>query len=45
MELARYAKQSLHEWDDVEVMQIRRWIWQLQKILEKESDVTRATED
>jgi hypothetical protein len=34
--LARYGHQSLLQWDDVEVVQIRRWFWKLQELLKAE---------
>lgn len=45
MALARYAKQSLLQWDDVEVPQIRRWFRQLVELLKNENPVTKGTED
>lgn len=35
--LARYGRQSLHQWGDVEVMEVRRWVARLNELLEEEA--------
>ena len=45
MELARYGKQSLLQWDDVEVPTIRRWHEVLAEVVAKEHPTQGVTED
>jgi hypothetical protein len=37
MALARYARQDLHKWDDVEVREIRGWYNRLVELMNQES--------
>lgn len=45
MQLARYAKQSLRELGEADVVQIREWIRLLDKLLSAEHEFQRALED
>jgi hypothetical protein len=45
MWLARYARQSLLQWDDVPVREIREWVEVLRELLEGEDVFRRAEEE
>lgn len=43
--LARYLRQSVLQWDDVEVTEIDRYVQELDALLQRESDAARRTEN
>jgi hypothetical protein len=43
--LARYLRQSLLQWDDIDVNEIRAWYERLKLLLENESPTQSVTED
>ncbi len=45
IQLARYGRQSVLQWDDVEVGQIRRWHARLKELIDSENAVTKEHED
>lgn len=45
MALARYARQSLFQWEGVEVNEIRRWFERLRELLENEGAFQSTIED
>lgn len=44
MYLARYARQSLLQWDEVEVTEISAWVKVLREVISEENAVTTAEE-
>lgn len=45
MALARYARQPLHGWDDVDVTELRFWYRQLKELMQMEAEASNITED
>lgn len=45
MQLARYGKQSLLQWDDVEISEIRKWHERLAELVKSENPTTSGSED
>ncbi len=45
MALARYARQSLFGWDDVDVTEVRFWYRQLKELMKLEAEASKVTED
>ncbi len=45
MQLARYARQDLHKWDDIPVNEIRRWYFILKKVLDMEQELQTMVEE
>ena len=45
MQLARYGRQSIFDWDDVEVSELREWWDVLKEILESESPLASTIEE
>jgi hypothetical protein len=45
MALARYARQSLFQWDDVLVSEIRYWFERLKDLFENEKPTDAVTEE
>lgn len=44
MALARYGRQSVLQWGDVDVQDIRKWYERLRKLLERENAMTQVNE-
>lgn len=45
MNLARYGRQSLLQWENVEVLEIDRWHDRLKELIETENAITRGREE
>lgn len=45
MFLARYGRQNVLQWDDVEVLEIRRYAEALSELLSEENETSRVTEE
>lgn len=43
--LARYGRQSMLQWDDIETVEIERHVLALAELLKEENELSKVTED